>query len=415
MIIYFWTLFLISVLVSQSAMDFFSILFCGAWIWMYWKAKKGGQPRPLLTKFGLESVWILWIIIVGIGYILHPLYPSYELIRIIEFKWILILYVMIGILLLYRPDRRNLNFLIGYMLFFAGTNLLLYFADFPFLTEFRYGSTEGGFLRAGGFFADPMTFAHSFVIFFCLFLGVALLNFKEMTLKQRAWSAVALVLSVVSLILTYTRGVWIGLTLSVLITFFFWRPKYSISLAVLFAAMGLGLYQFSPTFQWRVNRTIEEFNGESDRKVLWKGHGLIFKENPTFGLGYGQNTKELRKYYDRLGVREGMIESHAHNQFLHLLAGTGVLGLLCYLSLWLFFYVVLIRLWRLPEIQSWDRGWVLGALLAQTAFLIGGMTEANFEHSKVRFALMIMWSYIVYLGFKYDRLVNWNFNWKKRG
>lgn len=409
MIIYFWALFLISVLVSQSAMDFFSILFCGTWIGSVWKAKKQGKAIQLLPSFGLENVWIAWVSIVAIGFLLHPMDFSYALTRIVEFKWILILYVMIGIWLRYQPSRRNLGFFIGYMLFFSVTNLFIFFGTFSFLTPLRYGLGE--FLRAGGFFGNPMTFAHSFVVFVCLFLGVVLFELKSMTQRQKIWSLVALVFSLLGLFLTFTRGVWIGFTASILVTFLFWRPRYSLILGFLLVVLGLGTYQASDVFRWRVDSTIREMQGQSERKNLWRANALMIRENPVFGLGYGQNTMELPKYYDRLGITEGRMESHAHNQLIHLAAGTGILGFLCYIAVWLFFYAVLFRLWEMANLENWDRGIVLGALLGQTAFLIGGLTEANFEHSKVRFAVMIVWSYVVYLGFKYQRLVNWN--WKK--
>jgi len=407
--IYFWALFLISVLVSQSAMDFFSVLFCGAWIWSFWKSKKSARTARLLPTFGLETVWIAWVLIVAIGFFLNPLDPSYGVTRVVEFKWILILYAMVGIWLQLKPDRRYLGFFIGYMLFFSVTNLLFFFVNVPLFASLRYGSHE--FLRAGGFFGNPMTFAHSFLIFLCLFMGVVLSELKSMTQKQKLWALVALGCSVLGLLLTFTRGVWIGFTVSILVTFLFWKPKYSLVLGILVVGLAFGTYQSSQVFRWRVDSTIREVQGHSERKNLWQANALMVKENPFFGLGYGQNTMELPKFYDRLGITEGRMESHAHNQLIHLAAGTGLLGLFCYVAVWLFFYILLIRLWRMTNLESWDRGIVLGALLGQTAFLIGGLTEANFEHSKVRFAVMIAWSYVIYLGFKYQKLPNWN--WKK--
>lgn len=403
-------LFVISVYVSQSAMDLFSVLFCMGWIGVVWNSRKGPIKIPLLHSMKLEPIWIYWFIVVLIGFILHPLDLGYAARRLIEFKWILILYVMIEVLAVLKPSRQSLNFVLGLLFFVGSTNLLLYYLDLPALTDFRYGSTPGGFLRAGGFFANPMTFAHSFVLFFCFMLGLFLIDRKNWSRGQVLFALFNLLIAALGLYLTFTRGVWIGLFLSIVTVFLFWKPKYSLAALLMFSILLAGLYKGSADFKWRLDRTVGEAKGESERKILWKTHFLIFSENPIFGLGYGQNSRELRKYYDRLNVPQGTLESHAHNEYLHLAAGTGILGLFAYLAIWAFFFLQLIRLWLNRQLENWDRGVVFGFLMAQTAFVIGSLTESNFEHSKVRFAVMLIWAYTVYLAKKYSAL-----GWRAKG
>jgi O-antigen ligase len=407
---WFFLLFTISVLISQSAMDFFSILLCGQWAWLVWKSNKAGEKQPLMRKFGLEKTWAIWVLIVIIGFLLNPFEPAYALTRVVEFKWVAILYVLIEVFQVMKPSRRSLNFILGFIFFIGFVNLFLYYADWDVLSSMRYGSEKDGFLRAGGFFTSPMTFAHSFVLFLCFLLGLFLIDQKNWRPKQRLFAVLTLAVASLGLYLTYTRGVWFGFIIALVLGLFFWRPRYSFFCLVIFSLTAGALYLGSTDFRWRMRVTFNEAQGESERKLIWKSHFLIFKENPVFGLGYGQNTRQLPKYYERLNVPKETLVSHAHNQYLHLAAGTGILGLLAYLTMWFYFLLQTWKLWKSNHVDSWDRGVAFGFLLAQGSFLIAGMTEANFEHSKVRFALMLMWAYTIYLAKKYSLL-----GWKLRG
>jgi O-antigen ligase len=396
--IYFY-LFLASLLVSQSLMDLFSTLFCLQWVWIWWQERKAGKSQSLLHAVGLEAVFMLWWLICAIGFALTWIDPEYAAIRLIEFKWIFIFYVMIEILGRLRPNRNFLGPLTYLIFISAVVNLFLYFADFEFLHSLRYGA--GAFLRAGGLFVDPMTFAQSFALPVCLLLGITVVNFRAWPKSMKWFVSLTLFLAVLGLVLTFTRGVWIGLLFGILVTLLAYRPKY---FAVVFATIlvcGLTAYQSSEVIRWRVDRTWQEAGGASERKLLWQAHFLEFKENPIFGLGYGQNGKLLPEAYAKLGIPADTLVSHAHNQYIHLAAGTGLLGLACYLFIWFFILRLLWRLWKRPDLDSWDQGIVLGAAMAMLTFLVAGLTEANFEHSKVRFMVMILWSYVIYLGKEY--------------
>ena len=401
-----FALFVLSVLVSQSVMDLFSTLVCLQWIWLVVKSRKeSSEPKTgrlkLLRPFGLEWIWGAWFVIILMGFLLNPLDPQYALVRLIELKWIFILYVLIEALDVIKPSRQALNFLLFVIGLTAAVNAFLFLADIPALDEMRYGSGPGGFIRAGGFFANPMTFAHSFVLFVSVLLGLVLFDWKSWSSKQKSLALSILVLSVIGLFWTYTRGVWLGFLFSTSAFFLFWKPKYFIGYVAGLGLIFALLFQTSEDFRTRVLRSEAELMGHSERKLLWQTHFAIWRDHPWFGAGYGQNTKMLPEYYRKLGIPETTIQSHAHNELLHLGAGTGLLGLLCYLVVWGFFYLKLWQLWN-KKLDSWDQGLVFGMGLAQTTFLIAGLTEANFEHSKVRFAVLLIWAYLIYLCRKYQ-------------
>lgn len=125
---------------------------------------------------------------------------------------------------------------------------------------------------------------------------------------------------------------------------------------------------------------------------------MIFKDHPLFGAGYGQNKFLLHEYYDKQGLPKDQFIGHAHNEYLHILAGTGALGLLCYLAiLGTIFFQAFLVFWRTSSNQSFRKGLALGVLGGQICFLIGSLTESNFEHSKVRFGIMFMWAISIWL------------------
>lgn len=393
-------LFTLSVLISQSAMDFFSAVLCLQWAYMVWRARSQVSGPKLFQPMGLEKIWAIWWLIAIMGFLLNWQDSGYAFERILEFRWILILYVLFQVLTMILPDQKSLRFLIPMGLLISGVNLFLFFAEIDFLSPWRYGFGE--MVRAGGFFANPMTFAHSFSVFTCFLLGLFIVDSGNWKKQDQILMALVLLFSLVGLYFTYTRGVWIGFAVGVFVGLLMWRLKALVAVVLVSLVGFTGLYHSSDLFRFRVDRTLSEIQGESERKVIWKAHGIIFLENPIFGAGYGQNTKQLAEVYERISAPKSTLISHAHNQYLHLAAGTGALGLICYLIVWGFFLGKSFLLWRHPKIVSWDRGVILGLIMGQVSFLIAGLTEANFEHSKVRFMVMLAWAYVIYLAGKYQ-------------
>lgn len=397
-------LFTLSVLVSQSAMDFFSVVICGYWIWLVVKARSADKtgysaPLKLMRPMGLEKLWVAWVAVAIIGFALNPMELGYAVTRVVEFKWIFIVYVLAEAFEFIKLDEKVEKYLMGIVGFVAFSNLFIFLTDFHFLDELRYG--VGGLVRAGGFFSNPMTFSHSFVLFFCVLLGIAFTSFKKWSSQQQLVYSSVLAASALGLFFTYTRGVWIGLVVTVVTALLKVRLKLGLLLIVGLLVFGSIAYKFAPDMKGRVEQSVSEVSGFSERKLLWRAHFEIFKDHPLFGAGYGQNTQMLTQYYDLLGIPQGTIHSHAHNQFLHLAAATGILGLGCYLLMWFYFISQCFQLLK-KSLSNWDKGLVFGFLLAQFAFLIAGLTEANFEHSKVRFSLMMIWACLIYLMRKYQ-------------
>jgi O-antigen ligase len=399
-------LFSISVIVSQTAMDFFSTLLCLLaiyyYFWMENPEKRLHRPMDwggLFPPLGVGWAFALWFIVCAFGFFLNASPEAPWLFRLVIFKWVLMLYAFVYVFQRVPLPTRILPW--ASLVFFVSN----VFALWAYLT--RYDFFRGIYLdiplsahRLGGFFFDPMTYGHSYALCFFMLLWTTFF----MTRKQPPWLSAFSWLNVLllglTLLFTFTRGVWFGVFWGLLISAFILKRRIGIWVTLaLLSLFGL-LFSVWPTFKDRVLHVFQASeNYDSQRIVLWKTNWQIFKDYPLLGIGYDENSRRLREYYDRLGIPEGFFESHAHNQYLHILAGTGVLGLACYLIIIGFFMRQSLKLYR-QESDPWWKGILLGAFSAQVSFHFGALTEANFEHSKVRFIMMILWALITVRAFK---------------
>ncbi|MBS1970386.1 MAG: O-antigen ligase family protein [Bdellovibrionales bacterium] len=391
-------LFAISTLVSQSLMDLFSTLLCLYLAFQWLMAKKQNRDFQAVQKMGFDWLWLAWFVVCAIGFALNRPPPpetpeNFWMARLVEFKWIFILYFMVGGLHLAKFKEDSMKWFNGAVLLCSAYAIVDYFLQVQ-------NATPTDDVRLGGLFQFSMTYAHSYGIFFCALLGLFFEISKTLPPKKRLFYLCTLIVLGLSVLLTYTRGVWIAAFVSVIAISFLWRVRNGF-IAIIACSLGAAVLYFAvPSVKNRVDFTAKIADAstakqtyDSERVVLWKTNLMIFKDHPWFGTGYGQNKFHLHEYYEKQGLPKDQFIGHAHNQYLHLLAGTGVLGLLCYLGLLGTMAVMtLVAFLKIPKENLFYKGLALGALGGQICFAVGSLTESNFEHSKVRFAIMFMWA-----------------------
>jgi O-antigen ligase len=389
-------LFAISTLISQSAMDLFSTVLCLYLAFQWIMAKRNKEEFSPVQKMGFDWLWLVWFVAVAIGFAINRPPPpetpdNFWLARLLEFKWIFILYFMVGGFHLAKFKEDDLKWLNGALLLCSA------YAIADYLLQVKSASPTDE-VRLGGLFQFSMTYAHSYGIFFCALLGLFFEIHKNLPTKKKWFYIVTLAVLGLSVLLTYTRGVWIAVFASIITISFLWRLRNGL-IAILVCCIGAGiLYSAIPSVKNRVDFTAKVADAktakesyDTERVVLWKTNLMISKDHPWFGTGYGQNKFLLHEYYEKQGLPKDQFIGHAHNQYLHLLAGTGILGLLCYLGVLATIGVLTLRAFFKTS-DRFHKGLALGSLGGQIVFAIGGLTESNFEHSKVRFAIMLMWA-----------------------
>lgn len=238
--------------------------------------------------------------------------------------------------------------------------------------------------RSSGFFNNPMTFAHLFVMWFCIVLGILWQGEKILSVQQkRILKTVSLVVGL-ALILSLIRGVWISASVAILMMLWWWRRKaFYRGLVAMMIVGGVAVVSIPP-LRDRAQSIFSTRNVENrDRITLWKANWEIFKDHPWIGIGYTENERRIGEYYERMGVIDGF-HGHAHNVYLQFLSGTGLLGFICYLVFIGYFLILSCRLWKwIPEKDWWPKAFILGALGAQVSLHIGALTQNNFSDGEV--------------------------------
>ncbi len=207
--------------------------------------------------------------------------------------------------------------------------------------------------------------------------------------RRRRWfDLLAGALIGTALILTFSRMLWFALMVGlVLYGGLSLRGRWR-WLAALGVVLGASLVFSVPALK----RHLFHNSGRTDREVLWAGNLHFFKERPLLGIGFRQNEEMSYPYIQYSDPKAQWIFSgHAHNNFLEMLGGTGLIGA----ALWVLWNALalglMIRLMRNRNANSDTSDmWVRGLFVAWVVFHINGITQVNFWEGKV--AHQLMWS-----------------------
>lgn len=167
----------------------------------------------------------------------------------------------------------------------------------------------------------------------------------EKRLKQV--SIFTLICICIGLLCNKSRGSW--LSNIVLVPFASWyyvvhNKKFLGIILALFLAFGaffVSQPQYTARFESITNITTDRSNG--DRIVVWKTCIKIYKDHPIIGIGLGQFSKVYKEDYRNTEDTQGL--NHAHNNFFHLLAETGTIGIMGLLYFVGYFIITSFRRW----------------------------------------------------------------------
>jgi O-antigen ligase len=178
---------------------------------------------------------------------------------------------------------------------------------------------------------------------------------------QKKWAYITFGMSFLALLMTMTRGAWIGFFISILTLFFiyfiqdrihFLRNKHiwgSITLSILiiigynlltmndFFNRFLTMINDSKTFfttSYAENPKVFENLG-SIRMFIWIRVLKLIQMRPIFGFGIENLHIAFSKYFSQDIIQvlgQQMIVDKAHNDFLHISVSTGIPSLIAYLS-----------------------------------------------------------------------------------
>lgn len=252
--------------------------------------------------------------------------------------------------------------------------------------------------RMWGFYENPNHFGMTLALIWSVYLGF--LTFAE-SIRTKAFVVLGLTLLGISvaLIATYSRSSWMGCAIALLIAIAYSRRKFLIGLAALGATFCASIIATN-AFGIRDRLLSTNFSSagvESGRIAIWKVSWQIFLDYPLFGVGIDQGKRIYQEYYERMGIPLEYLVGHAHNQYLQLLAGAGLVGFLSYIGLFALALVYFHRILRSDANENLKQV-ALGGTLLIVALFVSSLTDAPFRLQECRNYVLL------YLGFAYGYL-----------
>lgn len=221
---------------------------------------------------------------------------------------------------------------------------------------------------------NPSVLAGSLVILFPYLF--AMLLWQRMSILRRTVLVVAIVLTLGTVILSQSRGGWIGLSAALLVMIIIrWRRGWLLLLVPVVGAMAavwfLGLGRTVD-----ILTTDRSFGGLSGRKEVWVRALYLIRDFPLTGIGMGsfeQISGALYPFQNPLWRIP-----HAHNIFLTVAVDLGIPGLIAWLAV---IFVVIATAW-----QTYKYGLIagdgllvtlgVGTVGSQIALMGHGLTDA---------------------------------------
>ncbi len=246
------------------------------------------------------------------------------------FKWgeyILIFFLVQDGLASSKRIRNAVNIFLFVGALVAIDGIFQHLLGFEFLRNRQTVTT----LKVSNVITGPFNHYNSLIVYllciFALFLSAVVVEVNSKTmvnLKSKIISCFlffGLFLSGVCILLTFSRGGWIGVLFMILLMLIL-SGRWKIILPVLCSF--ILLFIFVPALRDRVS-FIFAADGDASRFAIWKGAWMMIQDNPFFGKGLGTFMSFFPSYTKDLGLQ------YAHNCYLHMWAEIGIFGLLSFL------------------------------------------------------------------------------------
>jgi len=290
---------------------------------------------------------------------------------LVNMKKLLLLPIVYGFAWLVQ-DKRTLERMVK-LLVLVGALVSLY----GIVTYFVGFELEEGY-RVRATLSSTVTMAGVLLFVLTLSLSLALSRVQR---RDRWFFISASVLSFVCLILTFTRGAWLGAIVSLLLIAYK-SPSRGRRIVWATIAILAAISILSPRVEERVASVAQV--GEmsiAGRFSMWLSATEVAQDSPSFGAGL----MDMGRVYDAYRRADSMFASgHMHSDFFHVLASTGIAGLVAFL--WLLYSLsrVLVKNYaRTSQDERFMKAVCLGSLAGFCAFILAGVFEWNFGDAEV--------------------------------
>lgn len=252
-----------------------------------------------------------------------------------------------------------------------------------------------GLLARAGVFMNAVRYGEAMTIALMLALSRLLLPSSTGSKKERLFLVLAAALIFLVIILTQTRGAYLGTATGIAVLFYFVpsaRKKLALYILTMLAAVSV-MTAINPAIRNRVfamaavNRvdfsTGSPNTGINIRLKLWKLGYKMFKTHPILGIGPDNVKKVFKRFHPEPFEEEG-IYGTLNNIYVHQAAERGATGLAALLFL---FWAMLI--FSIKRFKASSSPYALWALCALPAFYVVNITEISFQHVQTSFAIFM--------------------------
>lgn len=347
---------------------------------------------PHLFEYGI----IFYFVAIVSGLLILGITDPEAWLRLSKFYWVINLYLLIWAFS--RFDFQPVALIKFFSWGFLFPNIYAIFSSlygYDFIRHQRAVS-----FRLTGLLDSATYHAHANALIFTFFLTLLYFYFSKLSRFYKCLSIVAALLMCVGILMTFTRGVWLSIALTTLIFLFFQHRKLML-LAVFSGFVFLtSLYLTSENFRARVAYTLNTQTTDQQRWNLLKLHVLMVKKSPILGIGYANSlshtSPETWTNYGFEYVPGKMIDSHAHNQLLNVLATTGIVGLIPFALFYFWFLFTNINLVRKFKETNQMGYYILSmaCLMTQIEYILANLTDIGFEYAKIRSLILLVWALV---------------------
>ena len=281
--------------------------------------------------------------------------------------------------LLEFSELRIDSFLKKYLLlaiFICALGWIQFFTGFP--TKREIPAFEGYF-HVQGLFGHHLSFASIMIFPFFMLLDE---TFKHLREKGNFWRILGGVIMVVALLGSFSRMLWIGLPLGLMLFFLVQLRGKRRWVSIFGCLIALGLFSQIPSVKNRLTHSM----GTEERYTLWRANGEFFKMRPITGVGWHHNLALLEGYFrvNNPGEKNKFM-GHAHNNFIEVSAALGLIGIFAFLG-WNIYVL------RLGAMAS------AGLFAAWVVFHFNGITQVNFWEAKVLHTMGLTLAFLLLKG-----------------
>lgn len=220
-----------------------------------------------------------------------------------------------------------------------------------------------------------------------ILLALTLLFFVFSFHERKLVPIVAVSCGFVALVLTFTRGAWLG-WMAGAATFLLLRRLRLFAYAVPVAILAL-TFAPEPIFGRFISSFDLRQSSNLDRLRMLEAASEMIKDRPLTGVGPGQ-IKEAYPLYRASDAPRFRIP-HLHNNIAQLWAERGLVPLLAYLMLVSLFAIICVRARRHPASRPWGEA----GLAITVGLFVAGMFEFNFGDTEVLLTMLDVSALIV--------------------